>query len=531
MRATRRMFLPTAQLVLVAAALALQAACGADTTIEGPGLVASADGAGGGDSTVQQSDGGGGLDAGAGSDASGGGDAQVGQDGTINPPQDTAGPDGGGGDGGVVKPDAIVTDPSLSCAGKCGQAKPNQWKCQCDAQCSEFGDCCGDYAALCSSVGPGPGPDPTPAEIIACLEGACAKPVAQCTSNPTCNKFWNCAKGCDNEQCLQACTAGLDIQALAPILQPLMTCGEQAGCTGGTVTPPDPGPICGDGTCEQPENSLNCLKDCPNQPAGEVQKCLAAKCSTSYKACFSAPQCVAAVACINEGNQPQECVSDPKTGQLLNAMLSCGAKNGCLGGNPSSCGNGQCDNGETSQSCPSDCQVVVPPTDSVTKCLMNGCGKIYNSCASSSACMASLSCVVSGGSLMSCVKDPGTYQTLASLVQCGTQQKCFSGGGGGASCQGKCGQFIPGAACQCNAECKSFGNCCGDWAKLCATTPGPVCGDGVCSAPAESSQTCPGDCGEPVGKFCKSKADCASTEICCGKADGSQVCTPPAKCM
>ena len=530
MRAMHRSYLAAAQVLLVGAAFVLQVACGADTTIEGPGLLASTDSSSGGDSSMQQQDGGGGGQDGLGvTDAAAPLDTAIGVDGNNPPPFDGGKPDALKPD--VVNPDAVIVDPNLSCVGKCGQVQANMWPCQCDAECAGFGDCCADYGSVCGTVGPGPGPNPTPAEIIACLEGSCGKSVAQCTSNPTCNKFWGCAKNCDSEKCLQGCTSGLDIQALAPILQPLMTCGEQAGCTGGgTTDPPPPGPICGDGTCEQPENSLNCKQDCPNQPAGEVQQCLAAKCSSSYKACFSDPSCVAAVACMNEGKQPQQCVNDQKTGQLLNAMLTCGSKNGCLGGTTDSCGNGACDNGETAQTCPSDCQVVVPPTDSVTKCLSSLCGKAYNSCAKSSSCLASLSCVISGGSLTSCVKDPTTVQALASVVQCGNQQKCFSGGGNAASCEGKCGQFVPGAACQCNAECKTFGNCCGDWAKLCSATPGPVCGDGVCSAPSETSITCPSDCGAPPAKTCKSKADCASTEICCGKADGSQVCTLAGQC-
>ncbi len=517
------------QAMVLAGALLVQVACGSDTAIEGPGLLVSEDGSASGDGAPLGSSDGAGGPGGKdvsliGNDSAAAGDALQ-PDGAVAVQDGMVGDSGAPDDAILIQPDGTVTDPTLSCQGKCGQAQTNKWKCQCDAQCAQYGDCCADYKQVCGTVGPGPGPGPdagtTPAQIISCLEKACAPSVAVCTQDKTCNQFWNCAKQCNDEKCMQKCASSFDIQKLAPLLQPLMTCGENSGCTGSTTQPS--GPVCGDGTCEQPENSLNCIKDCPNQPAGEVQQCLAAKCPSQYKACFGDSGCVAAVACMNTGKQPQQCVSDQKTGQLLSAMLSCGGQVGCLSGT-TSCGNGKCDAGESAQTCPSDCKA--PSTCGNGKC---DAGESSQNCpkdcpvAPSSSCQnkcgqfdpkASCQCNTTCAQAGNCCKDYKTY--------CGTTT---------ATCQGKCGQFSPGAACQCNAECKVFGNCCPDWEKLCSANPTPVCGDGVCTAPAESSATCPKDCGEPPAPKCKTKADCADAEICCGKADGTQVCTPAGKCF
>jgi hypothetical protein len=41
------------------------------------------------------------------------------------------------------------------------------------------------------------------------------------------------------------------------------------------------------------------------------------------------------------------------------------------------------------------------------------------------------------------------------------------GGGDGGSCEGRCGDFTPGASCQCTPECGDFGNCCADLEEVC----------------------------------------------------------------
>lgn len=525
------------------------------------GAVNGADGSGtaevtivGGDSGVSGADG----------SAVGPGDESVGvSDGTV------------AGDGGQTGSDVVPVDPAMSCVGKCGQAQPNQWKCQCDAQCAKYKDCCSDLGAVCKSDPP---PTTDPAAIIGCLQKSCADTVAACKANPTCAQFWECAASCKDSNCMQTCAQKFDLSQLGPLLTPLQECGQKAGCFGGQVGPGPTGPVCGDGKCEQPENSLNCAKDCPNTPPGDAQKCLYDKCKDAYTSCFEAQPCVAAVACINTGKQANQCVSDKATGGQLNTLLTCGDKNGCFGGTTGAqCGNAKCEPGETYVSCAKDCPTPPPPTDALTKCVADKCKTSYAACVTNDGCAKALSCVGAGGNMQTCAQQAGNgTQQLLALGQCAYQNGCLTDTGGGTtdsckgkcgqftpnakcqcntmckqfgncctdydaqcggspvggSCTGKCGQFTPGAACQCNAECTTFKNCCGDFDKVCGTTPtpAPVCGDGVCTAPTESSTTCPKDCGAPPAKACKSKADCLDSEICCGKADGTQVCLPAGQC-
>lgn len=508
-----------------------------------------------------------------------GGDATTSADGaTIVPGEDAiAGQDvpATGGDGGQPAQDIVPVDPSVSCMGKCGQAQPNKWKCQCDTQCAKYNDCCGDYADVCKA-GPGPGTDP--AAIIGCLEKSCADTVAACKANGTCAQFWDCASACKDSNCMQACSQKFDLSQLGPVLTPMQDCGQKAGCFGGGGPGPGNGPVCGDGKCEQPENSLNCAKDCPNTPPGDAQKCLYDKCKDSYNACFGSQPCVAAVACINTGKPANQCASDKKTAEQLNAMLQCGDKNGCFGGGSTGaqCGNGKCEAGETYLSCAKDCPAPPPPTDALTKCVADKCQKSYAACVANDGCAKALACVGAGGNMQQCAQQAGGgTNALLTLGQCAYQNGCLTDTGGGTtdtckgkcgqytpnakcqcntlckqfgnccadydtqcggattggSCAGKCGTFTPGASCQCNTDCATFKNCCGDYNQVCSTTPPtPVCGDGICTAPTESSTSCPKDCGAPPAKACKSKADCADTEICCGKADGTQSCLPAGQC-
>ena len=552
--------------------------------------VACEEGTSGGGAAVVQGTGGGNL-ADGGSVAADGqaevsivgadGSAATGGDGSSATAQDAEPTDGAvGGDVGLQPVDAAPVDPALSCVGKCGQAQPNKWKCQCDPKCATYKDCCADFEQVCKSD-PGPGPGPDPVQILGCLQKSCPSNVAKCTADPLCAQFWECAKACKDSNCLQLCGNKFDLKELEPVLQPLLDCGQKAACFegGSTVTPPS-GPVCGDGKCEQPENSLNCQKDCPNTPPGDAQKCLNDKCKDQYTTCFKSQSCVSAVACINTGKPQQQCVSDDKTAQQLNAMLQCGYQNGCLnGGQPTAeCGNAKCEPGETSQNCPKDCDAPPPPTDALTKCVAEKCAAGYANCAVNESCLKALTCIGKGGSLQTCAAGLGSTsgQLIAVLGQCAYQNGCLSnttpggdsckgkcgqftagakcqcnqvckqlgnccgdfdtqcGSTSTGSCQGKCGQFTPGAQCQCNTECSTFKNCCGDFEKLCGNAPPTgVCGDGVCTAPAETTTSCPKDCSQtppPAGKPCKTKGDCADAEICCGLANGSQVCALAGQC-
>lgn len=84
---------------------------------------------------------------------------------------------GDGGDGG---------DDGGSCEGRCGQYSAGA-ECQCDAACSQYGDCCDDKAALCDP--PQPGPD-------SCV-GKCGQYAGQCWCDSACAQYGDC---CDNKE-------------------------------------------------------------------------------------------------------------------------------------------------------------------------------------------------------------------------------------------------------------------------------------------------------------------------------------------
>ena len=94
---------------------------------------------------------------------------------------------------------------------------------------------------------------------------------------------------------------------------------------------------------------------------------------------------------------------------------------------------------------------------------------------------AAAHCGADGLCSQACVSDPdcgggggsggagGTGGTGGSGGTGGTGGTAGSGGsvGGPNSCVGKCGNFTAGAACQCDAQCAQFGDCCADKAQVC----------------------------------------------------------------
>ena len=77
-----------------------------------------------------------------------------------------------------------------------------------------------------------------------------------------------------------------------------------------------------------------------------------------------------------------------------------------------------------------------------------------------------------------CVDGLCTFDTILGCEE-GT-----GGGGPEGSCEGSCGQYLPGAECQCDPQCAQFADCCGDFAELC-----PGCEvDDDCTASGECKQ-------------------------------------------
>lgn len=82
------------------------------------------------------------------------------------------------------EPEPEPTPSGPSCEGSCGASvSAGGATCWCDEQCSTYNDCCGDYAAVCTSSDPEPEPEPTPA---ASCEGHCGASGAVPGSSPGC---------------------------------------------------------------------------------------------------------------------------------------------------------------------------------------------------------------------------------------------------------------------------------------------------------------------------------------------------------
>jgi hypothetical protein len=162
------------------------------------------------------------------------------------------------------------------------------------------------------------------------------------------------------------------------------------------------------------------------------------------------------------------------------------------------CGNGTCDKGESTDSCPADCKVA-------TTCGNGVCDLGETNATCSLDCVITTNCgngkCESGETSASCPSDCGAVY----------------------GCKGHCAgssKTLGGAICWCDDSCanQSTPDCCSDKVSYCG---GAGCGDGICAA-NESQFSCPSDCTANPG--CTSNSDCGSTEVCqnsnCANASG-----------
>lgn len=233
-----------------------------------------------------------------------------------------------------------------------------------------------------------------------------------------------------------------------------------------------PAAVCGNGVCEPPaETAATCAADCGLATGA----CLLAKCPSQMTTCSSTPACAAVLPCASACGD-LTCL-DACTTSLSYTILTgsvaplalCGQQKGCLagakpgpGGGPASCGNGACDNGETHLTCPKDCAFPISPSE---QCQVQQCAASYTACAADSACVAAATCWNQGGGFGQCVKSDQVGNVLNTLINC-IQSSC-SNVGPNLSCQGRCGTFSQGAACNCDKGCKQYKDCCADYATFC----------------------------------------------------------------
>lgn len=212
-------------------------------------------------------------------------------DGTCEPPEDSA----------SCEIDCPAT--GGSCVGKCGGESTG---CMCDDQCTQYGDCCGDYKTACG--------------------GSSCTP--KCASGATCGS----SDGCGGK-CAGSCSAGL-------------VCNSSKVCVPNAAK-------CGNGVCESGESPTSCAADCKTA-SGSCN----GMCGKASGSCYCDTQCKSSNDCCADYDKYCGSSTGPVCGngkcESGEAASNCTAD---CGGSSSMCPNGKCEAGETEASCPQDCKL------------------------------------------------------------------------------------------------------------------------------------------------------------------------------
>ena len=172
---------------------------------------------------------------------------------------------------------------------------------------------------------------------------------------------------------------------------------------------------------------------------------------------------------------------------------------------PSQCGDGTC---QPEESCPADC---------TSDCWTTSCGLRQAACLTKIACWDLRTCIwacPTEACIQRCKDTAGADATAnferyfecgvlagCDVAECGDGrcrpgETCDEDCARPSSCYGRCGfTFENSKPCQCDTNCSDNNDCCNDYVELC-DADAPVCGDGVCDAPAETVLSCTFDCGD-----------------------------------
>ena len=295
-------------------------------------------------------------------------------------------------------------------------------------------------------------------------------------------------------------------------------CGDN-GCGGSCGSCPAAAPLCVAGAC-QPV----CQPQCANKQCGDngcggtcgscpssAPDCVANMCTAPAAAHYCNANCGKGVKdvcfCDGECAQYGDCCNADGTGKggKVCSGSTCGE---CNGGASAMCGDGNCDPGETSQTCAQDCKSGCVPNCDGTKCGSDGCNGTC-SCAGGLVCAAG-----------ACKAPAATHYCNANCGK-GVKDVCF--------CDGECAQF--GDCCNADGTGKGGKVCSGSTCGDCNGGAGASCGDGKCD-PGETAQTCAQDCKSTCVPQCdgtKCGSDGCNGTCSCpgGLVCAAGTCTPP----
>lgn len=217
----------------------------------------------------------------------------------------------------ATTPDAGSADAASgpSCVGQCGKFNSNS-SCQCDGNCKQFGDCCGDYDAVC---GGGDCKDAADCDDkLDCTDDKCdAGKCVHTTKADACLIDDNCQK--DGAQGLSACLKcdPKQNQEAWTILAG-QACDDSNNCTDNDLCDAS-------GVCAGTKNPSCCAtdKDCVGNSACEVGTCDAAagKCKFETKA-----DCCQSGVCCDAGTKGPKTAGTPCGGEAASVEYKCDGK-------------------------------------------------------------------------------------------------------------------------------------------------------------------------------------------------------------